>query len=117
MAGLLFILMLRAVAALANSGDFCRASYLNPGQTCWSGTGYSVEETEGWDSPGGGVGNCNGVGNSGSGAWYGSACIGDGSGYDAVYCTSACSGINGDPFVHDHSAFYADYFTGWAEWA
>jgi hypothetical protein len=119
------LLLTLAPAAEANSGwDFCLAYSLPAGHTCWSsefGSQYTVYETEGWDANGSGTGNCNGIGldgyGNGTSSWATWACIGDGSGYDAVYDTNlAWQGI-GYFFVHDHSATRPGLFTGWMYWS
>jgi hypothetical protein len=99
-------------AALAGSGDFCSWAPLSPGQACFGGYHGSFIEVEGWNSDGKGVGSCAGVYNGGV---VGQACVGDGSGYDEVYCTASCNGRAGDGFVEDHSP-YNSVFTGWGWW-
>ncbi len=121
--GVLFLTL--APAAEANSGwDFCLAYPLSPGTTCWSsvfGTEYTVYETEGWDANGSGAGNCNGIGLAGYGngtsSWATYACIGDGTGYDAVYDTGLAWQGGGYFFVHDHSGTKSSDFTGWMYWS
>jgi hypothetical protein len=114
---LTLVWLLSATGARASTGDFCTAFPLGPAGTCWGPVDAAIEETEGWDATDNGVGNCNGIGLGANYEWVAQACIGDGTGYDQVYCTSACGkyrGIGFWPFVHDHSAFYSANFTGWA---
>ncbi len=109
-------------SAQASTGDFCHNYPLTPGQTCWGPeVTTALYETEGWDAYDAGVGNCNGIG-IGSGnspsSWGGYACSSDGSGYEAIYCTSACDQVyllgGTYPFVHNHSSVHTSNFTGWA---
>ena len=108
--------------AFAGAGDFCVADQLAPANTCYGGTDETFTETEGWDSTGDGVGNCNGVANPSNGNFMGHACIGDapgaptGGGYQIIYCTTSCNGEYGPGFVHNHSSSYTDSFTGWGDW-
>jgi hypothetical protein len=108
-----------SVAHSETAGDFVQQWYLYEAESIspYPYDYYTFHETEGWSKNG--TGNCNGVSNSGggahpgSGSWVGSACIGDGSAPDAVYCRSSCANKVGYPFVHNHSASRRDYFTGW----
>lgn len=101
------------------AGDFAERILLYPAESIspYPYDYFKFIETEGWSQYG--TGNCNGVSSSSGGSdpgtstWLGSACDSDGSPPDEVYCRSSCSGKSGYPFIHDHSAFYADYFTGW----
>ncbi|MGA2471495.1 MAG: hypothetical protein ABSG64_12515 [Solirubrobacteraceae bacterium] len=111
-------------ALAGGSGDFvgCQDVYLSSGTTCWGPNVHTWIETEGWNVDNDGYANCNGVGNgsgNGSSSWYEYACdTGDkGSGSNnQIYCTSACDGVSGYGFVHDHSANNGD-FTGWGEYS
>jgi hypothetical protein len=93
------------------SGDFVSGVKLAPAET-YGGPNKrsSFIEVESWNSTGEGVGNCGGDYLE---ATEHQACTGDiASGYDEAYCT-ACNGDTGWAFVHNHSAFYTSYFTGW----
>jgi hypothetical protein len=103
--------VIAAPSALAVSGDYCQATSLAPGETCTHLVLHYFIETEGWSK--GGTGNCNGVESGGS--WVGYSCDGDSSPPDEVYCTSACDGQSGYAFIHDHSAYSSDVFTGWLD--
>jgi hypothetical protein len=102
-----------AAPAQAGSGDFCSWAPLSPGGACFGGFESSFHEVEGWNSDGKGVGSCAGVYNGGV---RGENCVGDGSGFDEVYCTSSCSGKGGDGFVADDGPFDS-VFTGWGSWS
>jgi hypothetical protein len=101
-----------STAAAENvAGDYCKAGKLAPGETCTHNVLHNFIEAEGWSK--GGTANCNGVESGGS--WIGYVCNGTAAPPDEAYCTTACDGLTGYAFIHDHSAFASDAFTGWLD--
>ena len=108
-------LVIPSNASATVSGYYCNNAYLGPAQTCYHNVRHEFIETESWSANG--HASCTGV--SEGGYWYADACVGDGPPGTKAYCYLACDGITaGQAFVHDHSAYYADYYTGWlyANW-
>ncbi len=106
-----------STASATVSGDYCTHSHLAPGEhsTCYHNVQHNFIETESWSEKG--IGSCTGI--SEGGFWYADACVGDGAPGTTAYCYLACDGQTaGQAFVHDHSAYYEDYYTGWlyANW-
>ena len=104
-----------AAASATVSGDYCTNAHLGPAGTCYHAVQHNFIETESWSSAG--HASCTGI--SESHYWYADACVGDGAPGTTAYCYLACDGQTaGEAFVHDHSADYSDYYTGWlyANW-
>ncbi len=103
-----------ALATESGEPSNCIDDHLEPETTC-SGINdkFNVIETESWDSRATGIGSCTGLLLE---TWEGHECIGNGSGYDEVYCTAKCKGETGRLAVQNHSSQYGAYFTVWGQW-
>lgn len=92
----------------------CIDVHLKPEQACQGiYTHSNFIQTESWDSRATGIGSCTGLVLE---TFVGKECIGDGSGYDEVYCTKKCEKKDGFIWMQNNNKVYGAYFTVWGQW-
>jgi hypothetical protein len=121
LAGVVVALVPAVALASGGSGDYCSNCALGPSPASYMDPGYhsGISDTESWNTPGNGWGSCTGIYQTSVSLWVAGNCIGNGAGYNEVYCGEGSCYIGTLPghAIMRNADSAGHYFTGWVQWA